>query len=715
MHKPLHSSNWYRVAGLRPRLRPHARIHRHGYRGETWYVVQDESSGRYHRYSELAHFVIGLIDGRHTVQEIWDTAVERLGEDHPTQDEVIELLGQLHAADLLQTESVPDTGELTERYGKKGRQKWIKRFSSPLALRFRIFDPEPLLQATIGWIRPLFGWAGFLVWLSVVVAGASLAVIHWTDLTENIIDRVLSPANLMVLWLSYPLVKAVHELGHAYAVKVWGGEVHEMGIMLLVFMPVPYVDASAASAFRQRRQRMVVSGIGIMVELFLASVALLVWLNAESGAARVFAWNVMLIGGVSTLLFNGNPLLRFDGYYVLADAVEIPNLATRANKYWAFLFQRRLFGVKSAESPALIGGESGWFTVYGALAFFYRLFITFSIALFVASKFFVIGVVLAIWGLTTQLLVPAGKMLKFLLAGKMLQRKRGRALAVSGLLAAFFFALLFVAPLPLHTMGEGVIWVPERAHVRTGVEGQVVRLLVQNGSVVGVGDPLVELEAPFLDAKESVNQARVDELVTRLDAVRQTDRVEAGIIKEQLAKARADLLRVRTQREDLTVRAPVGGRLVVPRDQDLPGRLLRQGDLIGYVLEPGRIRVRAAVGQDDIGLIRERTRAVEVRLADRLPQTLTAEIDREVPAASDKLPSGALGTGGGGNFVLDPSAGDAVTVLQDVFQLDLLLAPEAASDYVGGRVYVRFDHGTEPLAIQWYRDIKQLFLRRFGV
>jgi putative peptide zinc metalloprotease protein len=713
--KRLHSSNWYRVAGLRPRLRPHAQIHRHDYRGETWYVLQDGASGRHHRFSEVAHAVVGLLDGRRTVQEIWDASVERLGEDHPTQDEVIELLGQLHAADLLQTGAVPDTAELAERRGKKQRRDLIGRFYSPLSLRFRLFDPEPLLRATIDWVRPLFGWVGLLLWLAVVTAGGVLAVMHWTDLTENIVDRVLSPENLLVLWLAYPLVKAIHELGHAYAVKAWGGEVHEMGIMLLVFMPVPYVDASAASAFRQRGRRMVTSGIGIMVELLLATFALLVWLNAEPGTVRVFAWNVMLIGGVSTLLFNGNPLLRFDGYYVLADLVDIPNLATRSNKYWGYLFQRRLFGVKSVETPALVPGEAPWFAFYGAGAFVYRLFITFSIALFVAGQFFVIGVLLAIWGVVTQLVVPAGKMLKFLFTSRTLQRKRRRALTVSALMATAVALLVSVVPMPLRTLGEGVVWVPEQAHVRTGVEGELRRLLAEDGAEIAAGAPLAELEAPFLGAKAAVLEARVDELRTRLDAVRQADRVEAGIVRKQLEKGQADLARAREQLAELKITAPLDGRFIVPLAQDLPGRLLGQGELIGYVLQDGQIRVRAAVGQDDIGLIRDRTRAVHVRLAERLHRVYPALIDRQVPAASAQLPSPALGTNGGGRFALDPTRGDGMTVLEEVFVLDLLVDVEAASELVGGRVYIRFDHGTEPLALQWYRDLKQLFLRRFGV
>ena len=106
-------------------------------------------------------------------------------------------------------------------------------------------------------------------------------------------------------------MKALHELGHSYAVKRWGGEVHEIGIMFLVFMPVPYVDASESAGFQSKWQRAFVGAAGILVEIFLASLALFIWLNAEEGLVRAFAFNVMLIGGVSTLFFNGNPLLRF--------------------------------------------------------------------------------------------------------------------------------------------------------------------------------------------------------------------------------------------------------------------------------------------------------------------------------------------------------------------------------------------------------------------
>src|SRR5262249_7717822 len=152
--------------------------------------------------------------------------------------------------------------------------------------------------ATLPFVRPLFTWAGFAAWLALVAVGLVLALLHWPELTSNAADRVLATENVILLLGVYPLMKALHELGHAYATKVWGGEVHEVGALLLVFIPVPYVDASASAAFRRKRQRVVVGAAGIIVELALAAIAMIVWVQASPGLGRAIAFNVILIGGV---------------------------------------------------------------------------------------------------------------------------------------------------------------------------------------------------------------------------------------------------------------------------------------------------------------------------------------------------------------------------------------------------------------------------------
>ena len=487
MAKTLFSASWYRVEQLSPRLRSHAQIHRQQFRGQLWYVLQDHASGRFHRFTPAAHLLISLMDGTRAVHQIWETAAGRLGDDLPTQDEVIGLLAQLHGADVLVSDVPPDVAELSQRSDKQRRGKLLQSIRNPLAVRFPLLDPDRFLTATMPVVRLLFSPVGFIAWLATVVVAVVLAGVHWAELTENITDRVLAADSLVRFALVYPLIKAVHELGHGYAVKRWGGEVHEMGILMLVLVPVPYVDASAASAFREKRRRALVGAGGIMVEMLIAAVALFVWLNAEPGAVRATAYSVMLVGGVSTLLFNGNPLLRFDGYYVLADLIEIPNLASQANRYLGTLAQRHLFGVRDIESPVTARGESGWFVFYGVTAFIYRLFIMVAIILFVATKFFVIGVLLALWAVIIMYGVPLAKLMAFLFRSPRLQRHRPRALAISGGAVAAVVTALMLVPVPHGTVAEGIVWVPDHAMVHAGSAGLITDVLAVPNSTVARG------------------------------------------------------------------------------------------------------------------------------------------------------------------------------------------------------------------------------------
>jgi putative peptide zinc metalloprotease protein len=283
--KSLFSQAWYRVADIRPRLRSHAQIQRQTYRRKDWYVLQDHSTGRFHRFSSEAYLIIGLMDGRRTLGQIWEAACARLGDDMPTQDEVIGLLSQLHHSDVLQSDIPPDIADLYERQSRARRAHWLGRLQSPMAIRFPILDPDRFLERTQFIVRPLFGWAGAFIWISIVVPASVLAVLHWSELTSNLADRVMALENLFYLWWIYPVVKAAHEFGHAYAVKRWGGEVHEMGIMLLVLMPIPYVDASSSSAFFDKRKRMIVGAVGILIELLLA--ALTTWKSRTSLLAAI--------------------------------------------------------------------------------------------------------------------------------------------------------------------------------------------------------------------------------------------------------------------------------------------------------------------------------------------------------------------------------------------------------------------------------------------
>jgi len=706
------SSSWYRVAALKPRLRSHFRMRRHEYRGRRWYLLEDRISRRSLRCEPHTYQVVGLMDGERTLQRIWDAAVERLGESAPSQDEVIQLLSQLHLADAIQCEVTPDIAELLRRSHRIRRRAALARWASPLAVRIPLFDPDRLLERLLPFYRPLFGPLGAVLWLAVVGWGAVNAAEHWDELSKDLGSRLLAFDNLIVIALVFPLIKALHEFGHACAVKAWGGEVHEMGIMLLVLMPVPYVDASAANAFPEKYRRVVVSSGGMIVEVFVAAIALAFWLEMQPGFARAVLFNVMAIAGVSTVLFNANPLLRFDGYYILADLIEIPNLRQRAQQYLAAVLERWLFGMQPAPSDATLR-ERIWFVCFQVGSFFYRMFITLAIALFIATQYFLFGVLLALWAVVSGFVLPLVMLVGYLAFSPRLRRYRVRAIGASAALAACAFALVFLLPIPSWTNAQGIVWGSDQAMVRAGAEGFVTRLLATPGTRVARGQPLLEAQDPMLPPRIRVLEAQRDELEARYQADRSEQLVRSQMTLEKLKATESELARLRERREELTVRSPAAGLFALPSPEDLPGRFVRQGEPIGFVVPEGAVTARVVVTQESADRVRTHTARVEAKLAERPADTLAARILREVPLASDRLPGLALSQAGGGEIALDPTTG-APKALQTLFEFEVELLDGRPSG-AGGRVYVRFDHPPETIATQVWRVTQQLFLRRFSI
>lgn len=715
MATAIFSASWYRVAGIKPKLRTHARIHRHEYRGETWFVLQDLTMERFLRFSPAAYLMIGFMNGERTVDEIWRLACARLGDDAPTQEETIQLLTQLYRADVLQCDVTPDAAELLQRHQEQSRRQWQSRVFSFFSWRFPLFDPERFLRRLMPVVRPLFGWFGASLWLAVVLPALVLAASHWSDLTMNVLDRVLVPENLVFLWLLFPAIKAFHEFGHAFATKAFGGEVHEMGVMLLVLTPVPYVDASSAWAFRDKWKRVLVGAAGMLVELFIAALALFVWLSAEPGVVRGIAYNTIFIAGISTVLFNANPLLRYDGYYILADLIEIPNLRPRASAYLGYLCERYLFGSHAAEAPLATSDEKLWFVGWGVMSFVYRIMVVVAIIFYLAGRLFSVGALLAVIAALAWGAIPVVKGLHFLFTNPRIQLVRSRAIAVTAAILFLVSTLIALVPVPYRTDAEGVIWIPDEAFVRAGSEGFVDKVWIQAGAKVRRGDPLITLVDPLITTQDQVLAAHLRELEARYVQYLSTEPVKAETTQDEIRYTRARLDRVRQQIADLTIRSHTEGVFVVPAVDDLPGRFVKQGELLGYVVDLGTITVRTVVSQAIFDLVRSSTRAVEVRLSERITETLPAAVRRIVPGASEKLPTRALGTGGGGEIALDPSDRQGLTAVQKVFQIDLQLYSPTKLINLGGRGYVRFDHGWAPLGVQWYRKIRQLFLSRFNV
>jgi putative peptide zinc metalloprotease protein len=698
---------WYRVAQLQPRLRSHVRVQRQKYRNQTWYLLIDSATGRQHRINPSAYQFVGRCDGRHTVQQVWDTLLAQLGDDALTQDEVVNVLTQLAEQELLQCETTPDVEELFRRHQERTSRK-RRAWLNPLAFRVPLFDPTALLERLQPLTRPLFHPLTLTIWAIWVLVAVAIALVNWPALRADATVGMYTPRYLLLGWICFPFIKALHELGHALAVKHWGAEVREAGVTLLALVPAPYVDASAATAFRHPHQRVVVSAAGIMVELALAAAALVVWANVQPGLVRDVALVTAFIGAVSTVLLNANPLMRFDGYYALTDALELPNLAVRSRAWWCWALRRYLLRDDTATHATPAAGERKWLMLYAPLSWVYRLFASALMVGWLAGHSALIGWIAALLLGISVLARPMLRLLKDLLANaRSGTRWTVRAVAVG----ITTFALML--PVPFVTVGQGVVWLPEGARVRAETDGFIVKQMAKDGAHVEPGDILLELSDPLLLVERQRLESSVAGLQAELYQLLLLDPVRMQDLAAQISQTEAELAYVDQRIERLQVRSQASGRLVIPHQEDLTGTFVRKGATVAYVLTASEVNVRVAVAEQNAALVQHRTQGVEVRPAEQSTKSFTAALLRELPTVTKSLPSAALSNHNGGEYVTDREDKDGLRTLQPVALFDVRV-PDTALARAGGRVWVRFDHGAESLAGQWYWRLSQFVLGHFN-
>jgi putative peptide zinc metalloprotease protein len=727
------SDHWFRVAYLCPRLAPEVQIERIAYRGEAWVVLTLQASTseatRRVRLNPAAYAFFGRCNGSVSVQVLWQWLLAERQDDAPTQDELLHLLLQLHQGGFTVFDHVPDFGLLATKSLEPNKSKqppasrWQSLKSNWLAIRIPLGNPDAALQKLAPLGRAVFSPAGLAVWLAVVGCGLLAALFNTAAISDFSARWMGTPHVMWMTWLMFPWLKALHEVAHGVAVKRYGGRVPQWGITLMAFTPAPFVDASAADAFAVPRQRFTVSAAGVMVELFVASLALFVALAIQPGLLRDFCWVVFVTGAVSSVLVNLNPLLRFDGYYALTDALELPNLAQRSARHWLFVMQRAV-GLTPSSLPPAAAGERAWWWAYAPASWACRAVLAVTITAWAGSASFALGMALVIYFFYSMVVTPGLRALRFLsglhLEEQQARRARFRAFAAT---AAVAVAVLAV-PLPNAAVARGVVWLPEQAVVRTETAGFVERALVRDGQTVQVGDLMFVLSDPSL----AVDKARLEGLLVKL----QTERIErlaneparAQRLSSEMAAQQAALNRVLQRMGQLQLRAASAGTLSVARAQDWPGRHVKQGTVLAYVIPISTpqattaMTVRVALEPEQAAMLRRQSREVSVRLphTDALPAQLLRDPVFDATATVTQLPSAALGDRHGGDIVTVPTDTTGLAAARGVVLMDVQVAraPEAMASQIGSRASVRFDQGSRPLAWTLAQRAQQAVLMHFS-
>ena len=570
------------------------------YQGQVWWVVKDPIALSYYRFRPEEYALLEMLDGSASLEMLKEQFEARFPPRRIKVDELARFIATLHRSGLVIGDRPGQGPQLFERRRQRNWQQWKAWLANILSLRFRGFDPDRLLAR----LDPWFGWLfepPAIVAVLVFAASALLLVLVNFDVFRSKLPefhQFFASGNWLYLAAALAFTKICHEFGHGLSCKHYGGECHELGMMMLVFTPCLYCDVSDSWMLPSKWKRAAIGAAGMYVEVILASIATYLWWNSHGGIFNQLCLDVMFVSSVSTLMFNANPLLRYDGYYILSDLLEIPNLKQKSTSILGRIASRWCLGIKPPDDPFLPQRRLGLFALYSVASSLYGWFVSLSIFLFVWSVFKpyrleVIGQVLAfmaLWGLVVR---PVQGIIKFLNIPGRRDEVKAVNLAVTGVAAAAILAAIALIPLPqrvwcgaeLRPRGEETVYVTEA--------GRLESLAVRPGAIVKRGDELARLSSIDLDLAIAELEGKAADARTRLASL-QRERftspaagLEIGTVEEALKSVEEQLEKKRKNRTELVLRAPRDGIVLpAPAVKEQPGASGKLPTWSGNALEP---------------------------------------------------------------------------------------------------------------------------------
>ena len=610
------------------RVRSDLTVKRQQYLGRTYWIVKDPVGSRYFRFHEEEYAILRMFDGFHSLDEIKEEFEGEFPPQKITLDELQHFLGQLHQSGLI-VAATPNQGpELLKRKKKRGRQEIFQKFTNILAVKFKGFDPDPILTFLLPFVRWAFHPVSLFFALFFCLSALTLVLVEFDTFRSKLpaFHQFFGPANLFFLGLTLVLTKALHEFGHGLTAKYFKGECHEMGIMILVLMPCPYVNVSDSWLLPNKWHRIAIAAAGVFVECVLAAVCTFLWWFSQPGLLNYLCLNIVFVSSVSTILFNINPLLRYDGYYIMADWLEIPNLRQKATKILSQKCSEWFLGMEKQEDPFLPQKNQVLFALYSVAAFCYRWVILAGILFFLYKVFEphglkILGQMIAAMSLFTLIGMPLYKVVKFFwVPGRIYKVKKGRFyLSLSLFLGLIAFLLFYplpytvVAPMivELRTTKSQHVYVPlvtggcrlkeinvkPGQFVRHGEKLGVLENMNLYFELIGYGG---EVDEDGYHRGGKVKELRQEfETLERLRFRKDEAAFQFMLVQESLATMLEILEKKQKVFDDLILRAPMDGIVVSPAwrpqrelmDDQLPdwwGSPLEPENL-GVTLEPGTI------------------------------------------------------------------------------------------------------------------------------
>jgi len=619
------------------------------FEGRTYYVVKDPVSLGYFRMTAEDYYLATLFDGVRTFGQIREAYAQRFPHvrldytPEELQERVLRFANDLALMQFLSVQGSRMKARMDAMKKQKKKKGGLYQLANQIFFfRFSLFDPDALfgrMARPLAWI-----WTKTALWISVALCLAALAVfILNVERIQPTLDNFFSWRNLALIWVTTILIKSVHELGHGLTCKHFGGEVHEVGAMSMVFTPYFFVNITDVWTMPQRIHRILVSSAGIYVELVLAAFATFLWAIVQPGPLQDFLFNVMVVASVSTILFNANPLMRFDGYYIMTDLIEVPNLQAKSRALIQHQVTKLIFGKANDQVLARmpLPKKRFWlFYIYAVLSWVYGYYVIYSLALFMGPHLEPLGLeglsnwftALALLGWVAMPLIGFFKTMQLTKDDWKSGGRMRRLMTLGAIVCGIFAAACFV-PVQLKITRVGAVQLAEPEEVRPEVPGFIAEVLVQEGDRVATGQPIVRLTNRDLEQTRSAAEQRWRAAEAQLQRAIGLDHpAEQKQLESLVAQYRAKLAESERDVAALTLRAHQGGsvlttdKTVLTRQAaGLPGRLLRQGELFCDIVRLDPMRIKIALNERQVRYV-EQGNPVKLQ-ADAYPgRTFTGQI-----------------------------------------------------------------------------------------
>lgn len=629
-----------------PRLRPGLSFTPVHGRGKAHFIVEDPSRHVFYRVGREEYLLLTHLNASSSLEELLHK-VNRESDTNLAPEQVVTILQWLAGRQLLQMDNPQMlAGALEQEKQMQGLRR--RNRMNLISCKIPMGNPDPLLTRLYPKLKWLTGMGFGLFWIVAGIFALGGLFSHW-QLFNNKTAGFFSPTNLFILWIIWFGLKILHELFHALVCYRYGGRVYEAGILLILFIPLSYVNATSSWKFPSPWQRIHVAGAGIFAELGVAWIALLFWLFDPDSTTGLIAHRTVIIAGLSSLLFNVNPLMRFDGYYILTDLIGIPNLYQLGLQDVKSRFAGLFLGIR--QSSPVRASHGLFIRIYGILVFLWRILVFGSLGYLASKLFGGLGIIVSLAALLFWISTPIHSMISRWPTYKQHNPQVTRCLIIRSTAAVLVLgALLTTVGWNRTIRAPAVVEYEQQYRVKTGAAGFVRQILVRDGDTVTKGRTLLVMEDPALTAALRDTELLLEQNSIKTRVAHISDRFpEVQVLRQQRHTLEKMLARQQEESKALVVSAPIDGQVIAPRLAELKGTFLEKGLEVLWLVNAEKKHLQASIPQDGIDQLRTLVgNTVPVDMRQLGLGRFEGRVKRITPTASTRLTNPELAARFGG-------------------------------------------------------------------